>query len=132
MFSDVFRCFQMFSDAFRCLQMFSDVFRCFQMFLDVFRCSQDALRCSQMFYRCSQMPGGSLGSGGSCGSGGSSEFCGSCESDGLGVVDCPTQLTLVTWICQLCSKTNTSEKYERTQPGNLLGWVGLVGILWVL
>ena len=51
---------------------------------------------------------------------------------GVGVVDCPTQLTLVTWICQLCSKTNTSEKYERTQTGNLLGWVGLVGVLWVL
>ena len=63
------------------------------------------------------MPGGS---GGSCGSGGSSEFCGSGESDGLGVVDCPTQLTLVTWICQY-SMTNTSKKYERTQQGNLLG-----------
>ena len=37
------------------------------------------------------------------------------------VVDCPIQLTLVTWICQLCSTTNTSEKYERTQQGNLLG-----------
>ena len=122
----------MFSDVFRCFQMFSDDFRCLQTFSDVFRCSQDALRCSQMFYRCSQMPSGSFGSGGSCRSSGSSEFCGSCESDGLGVVDCPTQLTLVTWICQLCSKTNTSEKYERTQPGNLLGWVGLVGVLWVL
>ena len=32
-----------------------------------------------------------------------------------------TQLTLMTWICQLCSMTNTSEKYERTQQGNLLG-----------
>ena len=115
----------MLSDVFRCFQMSSDVFRYFQDF-------QDALRCSQMFYRCSQMPSGSFGSGGSCRSSGSSEFCGSCESDGLGVVDCPTQLTLVTWICQLCSKTNTSEKYERTQPGNLLGWVGLVGVLWVL
>ena len=39
------------------------------------------------------------------------------------VVDCPTQLTLVTWICQLCFTTNTSEKYERTQQGNLLGKV---------
>ena len=36
------------------------------------------------------------------------------------VVDCPSQLTLVTWICQLCSMTNTSEEYERTQLGNLL------------
>ena len=36
------------------------------------------------------------------------------------VVDCPTQLTLMTWICQLRSMTNTSEKYERTQQGNLL------------
>ena len=36
------------------------------------------------------------------------------------LVDCPTQLTLMTWICQLCSMTNTSEKYERTQQGNLL------------
>ena len=35
------------------------------------------------------------------------------------VVDCPTQLTLGTWIFQLCSMTNTSEKYERTQQGNL-------------
>ena len=31
----------------------------------------------------------------------------------------PTQLTLMTWICH-CSMTNTSEKYERTQQGNLL------------
>ena len=38
---------------------------------------------------------------------------------GEGVVDCPTQLTLMTWICH-CSMTNTSEKYERTQQGNLL------------
>ena len=37
------------------------------------------------------------------------------------LVDCPSQLTLMTWICQLCSMTNTSEKYERTQQGNLLG-----------
>ena len=36
------------------------------------------------------------------------------------VVDCPSQLTLVTWICQLCSMTNTSEKYGGTQQGNLL------------
>ena len=36
------------------------------------------------------------------------------------IVDCPTQLTLVTWICQLCSMTNKSETYERTQQGNLL------------
>ena len=36
------------------------------------------------------------------------------------VVDFSSQLTLVTWICQLCSMTNTSEKYERTQQGNLL------------
>ena len=35
----------------------------------------------------------------------------------VGLVDCPN---LVTWICQLCSITNTSEKYERTQQGNLL------------
>ena len=40
---------------------------------------------------------------------------------GYPLVDCPTQLTLMTWICQLCSMTNTSEKYERTQQGNLLG-----------
>ena len=33
------------------------------------------------------------------------------------LVDCPTQLTLVIWIC---SMTNASEKYERTQQGNLL------------
>ena len=39
---------------------------------------------------------------------------------GFWLVDCPTQLTLITWICQLCSMTNTSEKYERTQQGNLL------------
>ena len=26
----------------------------------------------------------------------------------------------MTWICQLCSMTKTSEKYERTQQGNLL------------
>ena len=32
------------------------------------------------------------------------------------LVDYPTQLTLVTWI----STANTSEKYERTQQGNLL------------
>ena len=37
------------------------------------------------------------------------------------LVDCPTQLTLMTWICQLCFITNTSEKYEMTQQGNLLG-----------
>ena len=36
------------------------------------------------------------------------------------VVDFPSQLTLVKWICQLCSMTNTSEKYVRTQQGNLL------------
>ena len=37
------------------------------------------------------------------------------------VVDCPTQLTLVTWICQLnvCFTAITSEKYESTQQGNL-------------
>ena len=35
------------------------------------------------------------------------------------LVDCRTQLTLMTWICQ-CSMTNTSEKYERTQQRNLL------------
>ena len=35
------------------------------------------------------------------------------------IVDCPTQLTLVTWICQLCFMTNTSEKYDRTQQENL-------------
>ena len=38
----------------------------------------------------------------------------------LPLVDCPIQLTLMTWICLLCSMTNTSEKYERTQQGNLL------------
>ena len=32
------------------------------------------------------------------------------------LVDYPTQLTLMTWI----STANTSEKYERTQQGNLL------------
>ena len=42
------------------------------------------------------------------------------KEGGVPLVDCPTQLTLVTWICQLCSMTNTSEKYERTQQGNLL------------
>ena len=36
------------------------------------------------------------------------------------LIDCPTQVTLITWICQLCSMTNTSEKYERTQQRNLL------------
>ena len=36
------------------------------------------------------------------------------------LVDCPTQLTLVIWICQLCSTTNTTEKYERTQQGKRL------------
>ena len=36
------------------------------------------------------------------------------------VVDFPSQLTLVTWICQLYSMTSTSEKYERTQQGDLL------------
>ena len=35
-------------------------------------------------------------------------------------VDCPTRLTLDVWICQVCSMTNTSDKYERTQQGNLL------------
>ena len=35
------------------------------------------------------------------------------------IVDCPTQLTLLTWICQLRSITNTSEKYDRTEQGNL-------------
>ena len=38
------------------------------------------------------------------------------------LVDCRTQLTLMTWICQ-CSMTNTSQKYERTQQGNLLGYL---------
>ena len=37
------------------------------------------------------------------------------------LVDCPTQLTLMTWIYQLYSMTNTSEKYERSQHGNLQG-----------
>ena len=36
------------------------------------------------------------------------------------LVEYPTQLTLMTWICQLCSMTITSEKYERTKQGNLL------------
>ena len=40
----------------------------------------------------------------------------------LGLVDCPTQQTDVIRICQLCSMTNISEKYERTQQGNLLSW----------
>ena len=39
---------------------------------------------------------------------------------GDSLVDCPTQLTLVIWICQLCSTKNNSEKYKRTQQGNLL------------
>ena len=39
---------------------------------------------------------------------------------GATLVDCRTQLILMTWICQLCSMTNTSEKYERTEQGNLL------------
>ena len=45
------------------------------------------------------------------------------ENGGRGgtLVDCPTQLTLMTRICKMCSMTNTSEKYERTQQGNLLG-----------
>ena len=38
------------------------------------------------------------------------------------LVDCPTQLTLITWICQLYYMTNTSEKYEGPQQGNLLVW----------
>ena len=33
---------------------------------------------------------------------------------GDSLVDCPTQLTLVTWICQLCSMTNMIN--ETTQP----------------
>ena len=36
------------------------------------------------------------------------------------VVDCPTRLTFDILICQVCSMTNTGEKYERTQPGNML------------
>ena len=40
---------------------------------------------------------------------------------GAPLVDCPTELTLVIWICQLCSMTNTSKKYERTFQGTLLG-----------
>ena len=48
-----------------------------------------------------------------------------------GIVDCPTQLTLVTWICQfvrchrlLCSKTNTIEKYDEknTAPKSASQW----------
>ena len=37
-------------------------------------------------------------------------------------VDCPTRLTVVIWICQtrMTNMTNTSEKYERKQQGNLL------------
>ena len=35
------------------------------------------------------------------------------------IVDCPTQLTLLTWICQLGSLTNTSEKYDRAKQGKL-------------
>ena len=42
------------------------------------------------------------------------------DRKGGGVVDCPTQLNFMTWKCQLCSMINTSEKYERTQRGNLL------------
>ena len=52
-----------------------------------------------------------------CNSGLNEDFVG----EGGRLVDCPTQLTLMTWICQLCFITNTSEKYERTQQGNLLG-----------
>ena len=29
------------------------------------------------------------------------------------LVDCPTQMAFVKRICQLCSMTNTSEKYEK-------------------
>ena len=107
----------MFLDVFRCFQMSSDVFRCFQMFSDVFICYQDALRCSQNFYRCFQMPGGSCGS---CGSGGSSEFCGSCESDGLGVVDCPTQLTLICifWFLYLSVVCHNLQNFANCGPGN--------------
>ena len=36
------------------------------------------------------------------------------------LVDCPTQMAFVKRICQLCSMTNTSEKYERTQQEKLL------------
>ena len=53
-----------------------------------------------------------------CNSGLNEDFVG--EGGGR-LVDCPTQLTLMTWICQVCFITNTSEKYERTRQGNLLG-----------
>ena len=43
---------------------------------------------------------------------------GYCRKWGGGLIGCPTQLTLVTCICQL--STNTSEKYEKTQQENLL------------
>ena len=49
------------------------------------------------------------------------------DRKGGGVVDCPTQLNFMTWNCQLCSMINTSEKYERTQRGNLLGGLNAYG-----
>ena len=48
-------------------------------------------------------------------------LCNTLQYSVILLVNCPTLLTLITWICQLCSMTNTSEKYERTQQGNLLG-----------
>ena len=49
------------------------------------------------------------------------------DRKGGGVVDCPTQLNFMTWNCQLCSMINTSEKYERTQRGNLLAGLNAYG-----
>ena len=40
---------------------------------------------------------------------------GYCRKWGGGLIGCPTQLTLVTCICQL--STNTSEKYEKNTTG---------------
>ena len=36
------------------------------------------------------------------------------------LVDCPTQLTVVIRVCQVCSMTTTREKYDRTHQRNLL------------
>ena len=50
---------------------------------------------------------------------------------GFWLVDCPNQLTLITWIFQLCSMTNTSVKYERTQQGNLLDFDNVTLTLYI-
>ena len=52
--------------------------------------------------------------------------------DGDDVVDCPTQLTVVIRRWQLCSITNTSEKYGRTQQENLPGMMVVMVMVVVL